>query len=207
MNNIHIPQLLEKSSDFNPKEFQKTLRNITLKLHFEYALISIIEIMQINHVKAINVHGTSTNNQFMINNFGKYDVDVPLEEETLSKKFGRYCTIFFEDSFKDLTAFKQKQVINQIKKQCKQVNRSLHGLGLDWWDIDLNTNATKMFNMKYPHGFTITHNNQTQQQFINDFLPNQWGEYRASLQEQKHFNELIEEQNVKPKSTSKQSKL
>jgi hypothetical protein len=207
MYNLHIPQLLEKSSDFNPKKFQETLKNINLKLHFEYALVSLVEIMDIEHIKKVHIYGLKDNNQFSIGMFGRSDIEADVNEVELSKKLGRYCTLYFENSFKDLTPYKQKQVVNKVKKQCKQVNNSLKGLNLNWWEIPLNAYATQMFNTKYQSGFMLNHENK--QQFINEFLPNEWGEHRALIQEQQYLNTVIEkkEDNESSSNLKKQSKL
>lgn len=201
INNLQIPELLEKSSDFNPKEFQETLKNINLKLHFEYALLLITELVDSEHIKMINIHGGKSSNTFMLNQFGPYTTEKDVDKATKTQNMGNYGTIHFEDSFFNLKESQQKKVMNQIKKKSQQIRGSLRGLGLEWYDVPLNTHMTRMFNTKYQKGFDLTQNNKDH--FVNEFLPTEWGQYRASILEQKHLSRLIVEKEKAPLSKNK----
>src|SRR5579875_2601908 len=119
INNIHIPSLLEKSTDFNPKEFQQTLKNINLKLHFEYALLLITELLDVPHIKMINIHG-GNGNTFMLNEFGPYNVETASEKfnvEKNSKGMGRYAKLYFDEEYANLKESEKKKIMSQLKKR------------------------------------------------------------------------------------------
>lgn len=189
---LHIPQIIKHTSEFNTKDFQATLRNINLKLHCEFALVSITELVDIAHVKMVKVRGATNSYYFRITDFGSDSSSKGLDEKKLSLSLS-YCTIYFEDSFRELKESVQKKVLNQVKTRCQNIRGSLRGLSVKWWENPLDESVSNAFKLKYPNGAIITHDIQTKNNFINDFLPNNWGDYRHTILEKEHFDNLLEE--------------
>lgn len=203
--NIHIPTFLETSTDLDSKNFKKVIKNITLKLYTEAFFLNLGEILDIQTVKEIRL--LSNNGYIYFKSLGVNSDRVPFDENTKSRHINRNIFIYHTDEFQTLKPNVQKKILRQIDKKLLMGRSMLRGMDIYDWSSPFSKVAREVF-LANKNSFLINQENKAS--FVNQFLPNGWGEARANYLEAKHLENLIgfgQEKEVKLEDKPKRQKI
>jgi hypothetical protein len=203
--NINIPTFLETSQDLDSKNFKKVIKNITLKLYTEAFFLNLGEVLDIQTVKEI--HLLSRNGYIYFKSLGVNSDRVSFNETTLARHINSDIVIYHTTEFQTLKPTLQKKILRQIDKKLLLGRSMLRGMDIYEWNSPFSKVAREVL-IHHKNGFVINQENKSS--FVNQFLPNGWGEARANYLEAKHLESIIgfgEEKDIKPEDKPKRQKI